>query len=310
MTTGLPAFDADILFENTDLMLRSEWLEARRAGLGGSDAAACMGLSPWVSPVALYLDKTDPQPDVDKEIFEAGRRAEPMIRSWFADQTGLTVERVPLLLRSRQWEFMLANIDGLATDPETGEQSIFEAKNVGAYNKAEWAEGPPLHYRLQGQHYLAVTGLSRVYFAALVGGNSFIWFAVERDEEVIADLVRAEESFWTRVTLRRMPDVDGAESTKAALKAHFAEVTREEIEVGSDFITLLERRAAQKTVIAIETARLNEIENRMTLAMDGAEIATHEGIVVATWKVINKASYTVKAQTYRQWNIKKTKEKA
>ena len=299
--------DADVVCENTDELTREDWLELRRQGLGGSDAAASMGLSPYTSPVALYLDKTDPQPDEDKEIFEAGRRAEPLITKWFADQTGFTVERQPVLLRSRQWEFMLANIDAFVTDIE-GELCILECKNVGSYGASDWADGPPVHVRLQGMHYLAVTGLSRVYFAALIGGNKFVWFAVERDDELIADMVRAEERFWTLVTLRRMPDVDGSDSTKEALRRHFAQPDREEVEVTDEFVTLVERRAAQKAAIDIETQRLNEIENRMIVLMDGAEVAKKDGVVIATWKITKKKEYIVAASESRRWNVPKGKK--
>jgi putative phage-type endonuclease len=298
-------FQCEVVCEDTDAVSREEWLELRRTGLGGSDAAASMGLSPYMSPVALYLDKVDPQPDEDKEIFEAGRRAEPLITSWFADQNKLVVERQPVMLRSTKWNWMLANVDAFVTNSETGEIEILEAKNVGSYNAKEWAEGPPLHVRLQGQHYLAVTGLSRVYFAALIGGNKFTWFAVDRDEELIADMVKAEERMWTLITLQRMPEIDGSESTKEALRAHYANATREEIEVDDEFVTLLQRRATQKAAIEIETQRLNEIENRMIVLMDGAEVARHDGDIVAKWQVVQRKEYTVAASESRRWSVPK-----
>lgn len=299
--------DADTVIDDTSLMTREEWHAARRQGLGGSDAAASMGLSPYMSPVALYLDKTDPAPDVDKEIFEAGRRAEPLILKWFEDQTGLKVDRYPVLLRSRRWDFMLANIDAIVTN-ENGQRSILEAKNVGSYAAKDWADGPPLHVRLQGQHYLAVTGLDFVYFAALIGGNKFTWFEVQRDEALIADMVKAEERMWTLITMRRMPDIDGSESTREALRAHYGGMEREEVEVGGDFLTLLQQRAAQKVVVSLAESKLNEIESKMIVAMQGAEIATHHGVTVATWRVTNKRSYTVKESTSRRWHVTKQGE--
>lgn len=303
MTILYYELDAEIVAD-TATMPREEWLVLRRQGLGGSDAAASMGLSPYMSPLALYLDKVDPAPDEDKEIFEAGRRAEPLILKWFGDQTGMKVESYPVLMRSKRWSFMLANVDAIATD-EHGEVSILEAKNVGSYGARDWDDGPPLHVRLQGQHYLAVTGAARVYFAALIGGNHFTWFCVDRDEELIADMVKAEERMWTMIQMRRMPDVDGSESTKKALKAHYGTVEREEIEVSSEFLTLLHHRRALKATVDMDQSRLDEIENKMIVAMQGAEIATHQGEIVATWKSSEKKSYTVKASTSRRWNIPK-----
>ena len=299
---------AEIVCPDTDLVARDEWLELRRTGLGGSDAAAALGLSPYTSPLALYLDKVDPQPDEDKEIFEAGRRAEPLILKWFADQTALSVERHAIMLRSRRWNWMLANLDGFVIEKD-GSLSIVEAKNVGAYNADQWLDGPPIHVRLQGMHYLAVTGLNRCYFAALIGGNKFVYFCVERDQELIESMIAGEEKLWTLVTMRRMPEADGSESTKAALKAHYAKADLESIEVPDEFVTLIEQRALAKAVVKIDTERLTEIENRMIVLMDGAEVAMHEGDVVAKWQIVKKNGYTVDASEHRQWSVPKKKGK-
>ena len=47
-------------------MSRDAWLVARRHSLGGSDAAAVMGLNPYKSPFALWAEKTGmvPEPDI------------------------------------------------------------------------------------------------------------------------------------------------------------------------------------------------------------------------------------------------------
>ena len=37
---------------------RTDWLKARRKGIGGSDAASVLGISPWKSNVQLWEEKT------------------------------------------------------------------------------------------------------------------------------------------------------------------------------------------------------------------------------------------------------------
>ena len=39
---------------------RDEWLQARRSGLGSSDAATALGLNPYQSRLALWIEKTRP----------------------------------------------------------------------------------------------------------------------------------------------------------------------------------------------------------------------------------------------------------
>lgn len=306
----LPEFEADVICENTEILERDLWLETRRTGLGGSDAAATLNLSPYTSQVALYLDKVDPLPDEDKEIFQAGRRTEPVIADWFRDTYNLLVVRAPIMLRSHRHPFMLANVDRFVYDDVADEWAVLEIKNVDRSKASEWKDGPPIHARLQGLHYLEVCGenFKRLYVAALVGGNKFIHYVVERDEELIATLVAAEEKFWTLVQLQRMPDVDGSDSTRSALLARAGEVTREEVQVDQHFVDLLARRAAIKASIAIETERLTKVENEMITLMDGAEVAVFEGDVAATWKITKRKSYTVAELESRRWNVYTKKE--
>ena len=49
---------------------------------------------------------------------------------------------------------------------------------------------------MQIQHYMAVTGLKKTYIAALIGGNHFVYKTVERDDEMIADIIEMERRFW------------------------------------------------------------------------------------------------------------------
>ncbi len=46
---------------------------------------------------------------------------------------------------------------------------------------------------------MAVTGYQGAYIAVLIGGNTFKWKFVERDEELISMLVELESDFWNHV---------------------------------------------------------------------------------------------------------------
>jgi putative phage-type endonuclease len=293
--------DAEVVCEDTDAITRLEWLELRRQGLGGSDAAAALGLSPFATPVSLFLDKTDPQPDEDTEWFEWGRRMEGPIAQAFSEKTGIAITYQPVMLRSLKYPFMLANPDRFV------DGGILECKNVGAHNAHEWDDGPPLHYRLQGLHYLVVTGLDVVYFAALIGGRRLVIYEVTRDEELIADLVSREEAFWTLVTMNRMPEIDGSETTKQALSAHY-DATDQEIEVDGEFLEMVNAYHVAHLEAKIVNERLETIANRIRAAMGDATVATFEGQVTATWKNQTRKSFTTKEATFRKLDVKKVKE--
>ena len=78
---------------------RDDWLAWRRGGIGGSDIAAILSLSPWQSPWSLWADKTGLAADThENEAMEAGRWLELAIGPWFADRTGLHVAGEQMLV--------------------------------------------------------------------------------------------------------------------------------------------------------------------------------------------------------------------
>lgn len=311
MTDYAISFDATVVCEDTRAIDRTDWLELRRTGIGGSDAAAALGLSPWMSPVALWVDKREgTKQDAQPERFEWGHRNEPTIADAFADRTGFEVIDRPVMLRSLRWDFMLANPDRFVVEKD-GELAILECKNVDAHNSREWDDGPPLHYRLQGQHYLAVCGerFTKVWFAALIGGNRLVTYEVMRDDAFIAEMVAAEEKFWTMVQLGRMPEVDGSDSTRKALAAHFERPTIETKEVGASVLELVRKRNAAKAVATAANNALSEVENELRAIIGDAEAITVDGDVIATWKTQTIKEHFVKESSYRMLRIVNKKEK-
>ena len=59
-------YKADVVV-NTDVLTREDWLRYRRTGLGGSDAAAIMGVSPFCTKRDLYYDKRGITSAMDEE---------------------------------------------------------------------------------------------------------------------------------------------------------------------------------------------------------------------------------------------------
>jgi putative phage-type endonuclease len=184
---------------------RDEWLAARRSGIGGSDAAAVLGLSRWRSPLDVYLDKTgeagDPE---DTPAMYWGRRLERVILEAYVEQTGLAVDApvgVYRLLRSSERPWQLYSPDAMADD------RLVEIKT--ARTSEGWGEPGtdevPDDYAIQVQHGMAVTGLQRCDVAVLIGGSDFRVYTVERDDALIAHLIAAEAAFWARVERRDPP---------------------------------------------------------------------------------------------------------
>lgn len=201
---------------------REQWLEVRRTGIGGSDAAAVVGLNPWRSPYTLWLDKMGRLPE--KEITEAIRQGtdlEEYVVDRFCEQTGKKVQRKNRVLRNEKYPFALANVDRWIV----GENAGLECKTTSTLDYKKFKDGEfPATYYLQCMHYMAVTGADKYYLAILVFGKEFIVIEIERDEELIEDLMKSEEQFWNEYVLKKIPPpVDGLVDTDTALQIHYSD---------------------------------------------------------------------------------------
>ena len=184
-----------VILVSTENMPYDEWLDWRKKGIGGSDASVVCGINRYKSPVELWMDKTNQLPY--QEAGEAaywGTQLEALVKAEFTKRTGIEVKQVNQLLQSEAHPFMLANLDGECIHPIHG-KCVFEAKTASAYKFGEWEDAIPDEYILQVQHYMAVTGYKGTYIAVLIGGNTFRWKFIERDEELISMLIQLESDF-------------------------------------------------------------------------------------------------------------------
>jgi len=223
---------------------------------------------------------------------------EAVVRDEFTKRTGIDVRRVNQILQSELYPFMLANLDGVCEHPEYGTCG-FEAKTASAYKAGEWEDAIPDEYQLQIQHYMAVTGYMGFYIAVLIGGNTFRWKFVKRDEEIIAMLIELEENFWNHVKNRMPPQLDGSEASARLLAQLFPQSKPKSHitlpETAADLIRRYEAACEQIEVIGTQKA---ESENLLKQMLGDHEIGT-VGNHTITWKSVSQErldSKTLKAE--------------
>ena len=269
---------------NTETMPYTDWLDYRKQGIGGSDAAVVCGISRYKSPVELWMEKTNQMPD--QEAGEAaywGTQLESLVRTEFTKRTGIEVEHRMELLRSDEHPFMQANLDGTCVHPELG-PCIFEAKTASAFKAGEWEDGIPDEYFLQVQHYMAVTGYGGCYIAALIGGNTFRWKFVPRDEELIAMLVQLEADFWQHVQSETPPPLDGSNASARFLAERFPNsMSNSRIELPNQAEHLIHQYDEASQQIKLLTERKQEAENLLKEMLGSHETGT-TGDHLVTWK--------------------------
>ncbi len=284
---------------STENMPYEEWLEHRKLGVGGSDASVVCGVNRYKSAVELWMDKTGQLPY--QEAGEAaywGTQLEPFVRAEFTKRTGIEVRQIKQLLQSEEHPFMLANLDGVCEIPDFG-TCIFEAKTASAYKAGEWEDSIPDEYQLQIQHYMAVTGYAGTYIAILIGGNSFRWKFVKRDEELIAMLVELEADFWDYVRLKTPPPLDGSSAAAKFLAERFpCSQPNSKIALPSSAIDLIHKYDTACEQLAAAAEKKQYAENQLKNMMGDYEIGTVWDRVV-TWKSVTQErldSKTLKAE--------------
>ena len=204
---------------STTELTREQWLDIRQLGIGSSDAAVAVGLSPYKSQLTLWLEKTARKAPEDISLKEAvlwGVELEPVLAQVYAKRTGYKVRRVNAVLQHPEHTFMLANLDREVVGHPDG-PGILEIKTASYHSAPQWEEGVPVAYQCQVLHQLAVTGHAWAEVAVLIGGQDFRIYRIERDEEKIRDLTEREAQFWQMVALDQQPAPDGSDDAGTAL---------------------------------------------------------------------------------------------
>ena len=156
-------------------MTREEWLQERKKGIGGSDAAVVIGKSKWKNNVELWEEKTGRKetPDIsDKSYVQYGIQAEEYIRQMFAlNYPEYEVKhKENEIIKHPKYPFLFASLDGILINKETGKMGILEVKTteiVRSMQYENWKDDNiPDNYYCQVLHYLNVTGYSFVKLVA------------------------------------------------------------------------------------------------------------------------------------------------
>lgn len=199
---------------------RDAWLEARRRGIGGSDAGAVIGVNKYRSNVDAWKEKAGliaPEDVGDKPAVKFGKEAEQHIRALFTlehPEFSVNYHEFYMYLNDK-YPFLYATLDGELTD-DSGRHGILEIKTATIQNAtgwSEWVDGIPQSYYAQVLHQLAATGWDfAILFAYLrtpYSGNiaRFVERRIEREDVVddITYLIAQEAEFWQAVETKQRP---------------------------------------------------------------------------------------------------------
>lgn len=294
---------------------RTAWLAERRKGIGASDAAAVCDLSPWRTPLEVYLDKTG---QVDDQPMNAAQRIgllmEPVVAQLYEEAMNTMLVIPPANMVHPEMPFIRANPDRFTEDGLVNVQL-----KTTAFKTAEWgdplSDQVPMQYLIQVQHEMLVTGQKLTHLPVLfLQDKDFAVYVVEPNGDLIRDMIELERHFWTQYVEKRTPPDPTWKhpSTLALIQRLYRAVAGGEVgEVPADDVLAMTMLVAQykelgQQITGMQKTR-DEAKSRLLWA-----IGERSGLKVGddfllTRKEAEKKAYEVKASKYTEMRVKDLK---
>ena len=297
-------------------MLTPEQLLLRKTGIGGSDAAAIVGLGKYSTPLSVYLDKTTDVVKETTEIMTRGNVLEPFVQSLFERKTGWKVQNNLQTQRNPDHPFMLANLDGLLPS----ERAIAEFKTA-VYTKGtkeEWGdEGTdeiPKHYLIQVAHYASVMNADMVHIGVLFGDEKlfnsyrkihtlsartqsplsgedlddlrcdFKVYVYKRHDDLTKKIINKERAFWFDHVLKNNPPAPQDGNVDDFLKAYPIANDRVVCVSGTDMAKIQRLNEIKKQRKELDTQEETAKADVLKLFGGSSLLVDSSNTPLATWK--------------------------
>lgn len=201
---------------------REEWLKERRKGIGASDIAALLGLSPWVTPYQLWQDKTATGEVEDKLKDDPAVIAGHMLEDAVAQYYQLATGRHVIKASAGDWLAVNPYRPWMRCSPDRtffkegkgGQKGILECKTT---RHPLDPNDLPKHYYLQLQWQMGITGMHEGALAWLASGMTFDYARVTFDRNLFEQLTATAEEWWQKHVVDGVaPDPTTADEVRLA----------------------------------------------------------------------------------------------
>lgn len=277
--------------------LTAEQREARRQGIGGSDAAVLMGRHPTKTPMRLWLDKALGMDDApDGEWVEWGNLLEDAIAQETARRLGESVTTPTATVRHPLEPRMLANPDRLLSSGR-----VLECKNISDIqwrgSEDERVDGVLRAHFWQVQHYLEVLNAPASIVSYLIGGSKLEMVEVKRDAAIGKALRLRIGQWWARHVEGNEPPSEGTPADRMSLleRLHAKESAGMLKTDAADLIALAREYETASKAIDAATARRDGIKAELCAVIGAQEgLDFGKGIGKVTWKANRHGSRTLR----------------
>lgn len=286
----------------------AEWLLARRSGVGGSDAPKVCGVSPYATPLHVWLNKVHGHEEDAALRFRLGNLMEPVVATLYAEANGVELRTSPMLRDAdRPWQ--LVNLDRVRADTKRAVEIKTSARFDG------WgppgSDSVPMGYFVQVQHQLDVypDGGPEADLAALLGGSDFRQYTIAADARVQARVRQICADFWGMVERQEMPDPDFKHEATAELVpllcAGPEHAGRLKLAADSPLWATVARWEELKKQRSDLEKQADALKTELMFAMTGYGVASLPDGTFLRKKLVRRAPHHVKASEFFTLSVTK-----
>lgn len=268
-----------------------EWLKAREEGIGASEVAAILGLSPWDSPFSLWLRKTHQVPPTEEnDAMRRGHYLEDAVVQWWMHETGETVIKASaadIIYVHPEHPYMRVTPDRIVK----GRKKLLEVKSTAI----QMGDSIPDYYLAQVIYQMYVTGIHEAELIYIQGGLTFGRFVVEYDEEFAEFIANAVTEFWNENVIGgKEPEAIVVSDITTKFPKSTPDKSVEADESAMEQIAEIREKRAAYDALGKE---IEALQDALKLYMaDSEAILDGDGNVLLTWKSgKDKTSFDSKA---------------
>lgn len=245
-----------------------EWLDARKNGIGSSEAAAAVGVSPWESRLTLWARKLGiVSPEPANIAMQVGTELEPLIARLYTEATGVQLRRANQLRQHARHPFMLASIDRRAGRKPVELKWSGRATGYGEPGTDE----VPDEVLVQVLHQLEVLDEDEADVALLTPSrDELAIYHVRRERPAVERIVELEAELWHHVETRTEPPLDASESTRRTLREMYPADDGTVLDATPELAELVGQLAAARAAKKAAEAQESEVAIALMAAIGEA----------------------------------------
>jgi putative phage-type endonuclease len=290
------------------------WLAERRKGIGGSDAAAAVCVSPYKHALGLWAEKAGiakPEAPADMQAVRMGHLLEPVVLEAYRQehpdaQCDLWPQHVIVYDDERPW--LRCTPDAIGWDARWQGWYLIQIKTARETAPRE----TPVHYEIQCQHEMMATGLDRCLLLTLYGGRDLTVVQLDADKAVQGWLLEAEAKLWQAVESKERPtwaeEFGDPRQVAEDMRRVYPWDDGEIVELDPLFAQISADLSAWKRQRKELDEQIEYAESRIKTAI-GPHVAGSlpDGSGVWYWQTQERKGYTVEPSSYRKLSFQKAK---